>query len=283
LHDCQFIYFYFLKHSPKVLTMLFNYADVKVCLEESRRQGAPASSGGSSSPASGVPGGEVGGSVGVGMDFLTPDDGVGSMVDSEEELFVEMEAKQTAAAAAAKQEKDAVKLVFLLLIGQLGAEDEWPWNACGGLIGGARGKRFCAKLIRDPAHPHFGAGSHATHKATLEEGHGHIPSVADRANTESACLDPSVDADRFPGAFDVLLGRSLPYEEWIASFVVLPSREEMGNSSNVGHELVAEVMEKSSHAVSFAVAPAAKKPRLTNLISEILVSKSAKNLALTFE
>jgi hypothetical protein len=72
---------------------------------------------------------------------------------------------------------------------------------CGGLIGGARGNHFCTKIIRDSAYPHCGVGSHVTHKATLDEGHGYIPSITDRANTESAYLEPSVDAARFPGAF----------------------------------------------------------------------------------
>jgi hypothetical protein len=43
------------------------------------------------------------------------------MVDSEEEIFVEVEADQRVAAA--KQEKDAVKLLFPLLTGQVGMEE----------------------------------------------------------------------------------------------------------------------------------------------------------------
>jgi hypothetical protein len=57
-------------------------------------------------------------------------------------------------------------------------EDEWPWNICGGLIGGARGSRSCTKPFNDPRHTHCGVvWSHTVHKAPLEEGHGCIPNV----------------------------------------------------------------------------------------------------------
>jgi hypothetical protein len=91
--------------------------------------------------------------------------------------------------------------------------------------------------------------------------------VTDRSNTESAFLEPSVNAARFPGAFTELLGQSLSqHEEWIALFTVLPTAEEMENSQEGGHELVAEVMEKSKHIVSFAISPAKKQPVFSRLV-----------------
>jgi hypothetical protein len=75
----------------------------------------------------------------------------------------------------------------------------------------------------------------------------------------------------------------LSHEEWIASFTVLPAVEEMKLLTEVAPELVAEVMEKSSHVVSFAITPASKKPRLANLVSDMLVSKNPKNLASRFD
>jgi hypothetical protein len=99
------------------------------------------------------------------------------------------------------------------------------------------------------------------HKAIIEEGHGYIPSVTDRANTESVFLTPSVNAVRFPGIFSELLGQSLTHEERINLLTVLPTVEEMEESTEAGHELVAEGIEKSRHIVSFSVTPALKKPR----------------------
>jgi hypothetical protein len=45
---------------------------------------------------------------------------------------------------------------------------EYMW----GLIGGARGNRFCTKRIKDVSCAHCGVGSHAMHnKVVSEEGH----------------------------------------------------------------------------------------------------------------
>jgi hypothetical protein len=235
--------------------MSFNFANVKARAEASRRRGELRSPGALASLELGVPGGENGGSVGgvgsvgsVGLSFSSPHVGVSSPVDSEEELFDGVSINPPSTAE--KQEKNKVNLVFPLLTGALGVEGEWPWNVCGGLIGGARGNRFCTKPIRDSSHSHCGVGSHAVHKAFIEEGHGYIPSVTDRANTESVFLNPSVNAARFPGAFSELLQQSLTHEEWINSLTVLPTVEEMEESTETGHELVAEVMEKSRHIVS---------------------------------
>jgi hypothetical protein len=110
-----------------------------------------------------------------------------------------------------------------------------------------------------------GVGSHAMlKKAVFEDGHGYVPSVTDRSNTESVFLEPSVNAAWFPGAITELLGQCLLHEEWIVSFTALPTAEEMENSPEVGHELVAEVMEKSKHVVSFAITPAKQKPFFPN-------------------
>jgi hypothetical protein len=133
----------------------FDYAKMRARKEASRVRGA-AAQGGVPPVIVGEFGGEVGGSGG-GLDFLTP--GGGSMVDSEEERFLEVESEQRVAAA--KQEKGAVKLLFPLLAGQAGMEEKWPWNVCGGLIGGAGGNRFCTKPITNPAYTHCGIGSHA--------------------------------------------------------------------------------------------------------------------------
>jgi hypothetical protein len=191
--------------------MSFNFANVKVCAEASRCRGELRSPGALVSLELGVPGGENGGSVGgvgsvgsVGLIFSSPHVGVSSPVDSEEELFEGVSINPPSTAE--KQEKDKVNLVFPLLTGALGGEGEWPWNVCGGLIGGARDNRFCTKPpIRDPRHGHCGVSSHDVHKAIIEEGHGYIPSVTNRANTESVFLNPSVNAVRFPGAFSELL------------------------------------------------------------------------------
>jgi hypothetical protein len=266
--------------------MSFNHANVKARQEESRRRAQCATTG-SVSPVSpvvlGVPGGEFEGSV-VGWDVSTPVEGDDFWEDSDEEEMLDKLETKLPTSPAEKQEKKAVTLVFPLLAGQFGADNEWPWNLCGGLIDGAKGNRFYTKTISDPTCPHCGIGSHAAHKATLKEGHGYIPSVTDRANAESAYLDPSVDADRCPGAFSVLLRRLSSYEEWIASFTALtPTVEEMKLSTEVAPELVAEAMEKSSHVVSFAITPASKKLRLTNLVSDMLVSKNPKNLASRFD
>jgi hypothetical protein len=60
----------------------------------------------------------------------------GSMVDSEEEMFAEGEQYNQHSSADKQEEKGAhVKLVFPLLTGQLGVEEEWPSNMCGGLMG----------------------------------------------------------------------------------------------------------------------------------------------------
>jgi hypothetical protein len=195
---------------------------------------------------SGVPWGVLGSVGSVGSRFSSPRVGVSSpAVDSEEELFDGVSINPPAAAE--KQEKDKVNLVFPLLSGSLGIEGEWPLNICGGLIGGA-------------SLSHCGVGSHAVHKAIIDEGHGYIPSVTNRANTESVFLTPLVNAVCFPGAFSELLGQSLTHEEWINSLTVFPTVKEMEESTEVGHEMVAEVMEKSRHIVSFSVTPALKKP-----------------------
>jgi hypothetical protein len=219
--------------------MSFNFANVKARQEASRRRGAL--HGATPSVELGLPGGEDGGSGG-GVDFSTPGEDAGLRVDSEEEMFAEVESNQHGSAE--KQDSDAVKLLFPLLTGAVGMEEEWPWNICGGLIGGARGSRFCTKLCESSVYSHCGVGSRAVHKAKLEERRGYIPTnVSDRANMESAFLEPSIDAARFPGTSTELLGQSLFYEEWIESMTVLPTVQEMKESSKVGHEMMAEIIE----------------------------------------
>jgi hypothetical protein len=94
--------------------MLFNYANMKVRQVESRHRGEAIASPGNVSPVALEEfGGEVGGSVGGILDFLTPGEGGGSMVDSEEERFSEVEFHQQIARA--KHDEGAVKLLFPLL------------------------------------------------------------------------------------------------------------------------------------------------------------------------
>lgn len=265
--------------------MSFDYAKIKALRDGSQARGAARSPAGSVlSGELGVLGGEVGGSGGGLMDLSAQGDGAGgSILDSEEEMFVNLEAKRLDVIGLKRESADAVKLVFPLVTGQVGVDDAWPWNVCGGLIGGPRGNRFCTKIISSPSHPHCGVGSHAAHKATISEGHGYIPSVTGRSNVESAYLTPSIAAARFPSAFSEILGQCLTHEQWIASFTVLPTEEEMERSGEVGSELMSEVVERSKHIVSFAVTPATKKPRLTNVVSRILNSKSVKNLSSRFD
>jgi hypothetical protein len=58
---------------------------------------------------------------------------------------------------------------------------------------------------------------------------------------------------------------------------------EMEESTKIGHEMVAKVMEKARHVVSFVVTPAAKRPRLTSVVSKVLASEDAVNLEDKFE
>jgi hypothetical protein len=110
-----------------------------------------------------------------GWHVSTPVEGNDFWEDSDEEEMLDKLETKLPTSPAEKQEKKAVTLVFPLVAGQFGADNEWPWNSCGGLIGGAKGNRFCTKTISDPPCPHCGIGSHVAHKATLKEGHGCIP------------------------------------------------------------------------------------------------------------
>lgn len=116
---------------------------------------------------------------------------------------------------------------------------------------------------------HCGLGSHSTHKAKLQPGHGHIPSVTDRANTES---------------FNDLAGQALSHEEWLAFLTHLPTADKMvALGDDVDIEIASEALEKSKLLVSFAVTPAHKKPKMQVLMSQIMGTKSARNLGPQFE
>jgi hypothetical protein len=58
---------------------------------------------------------------------------------------------------------------------------------------------------------------------------------------------------------------------------------EMEESTEIGHEMVTEVMEKARHVVSFAVTPVAKRPRLTSVVSKVLALEGAVKLEDKFE
>jgi hypothetical protein len=272
--------FYFSKYSPTVLTMLFSHAKVKALCEESLRRALLETS---SFDELGVPGGEVvEGSRGGVMDFLLDARRrhYASVVDSVEEMFLE-NAKQVSAVEKAGQ-KGAVKLIFPLCTGEVRVDEQWPWDVCGGLIGGPQGNRFCTKSIKDATYPHCGVGSHVAHKATLQEGHGYIPSIHDRANTESAFLEPNVASARFPNSIKDLIGQALSHEEWIAFLTYLPDKEVMGSSRELEQESAIQALEKSRMMVSFAITPAAQKTKLPNIVAKILNSKSATNLETRF-
>jgi hypothetical protein len=198
------------------------------------------------------------------------------VVDSVEEMFSE-DAKRVSAVETAGK-KGVVKLIFPLCTGEVGRDEQWPWDVCGGLIGGPRGNRFCTKPIKDVTYPHCGVGSHVAHKAALQEGHGYIPSIHDRANTESAFLEPNVASDRFPNSIKDLIGQALSHEEWIACLTYLPDEEGSGPSREFEQDLATQALEKSRMMVSFAITPAAQKAKLPNMVAKVLNSKSAKNL-----
>jgi hypothetical protein len=52
----------------------------------------------------------------------------------------------------------------------------------------------------------------------------------------------------------------------------------MQESESIGQEMAAEALEKSKLLVSFAVTPAAQKPRMTNMVYRLLDKQSSKNL-----
>jgi hypothetical protein len=262
--------------------MSFNIAKVKALREDSLRRGASASQPTSPFAELDLPGGEdVGGSEGGGLDFLTPGGGVASVVDSVEEMFYDDERRL---AEVEKLEKEgAVKLVFPLYAGELdGADGVWSWNVCGGLIGGSRGNRFCTKALKGSTYTHCGVASHAVHKAPLEEGHGYIPSINDRSNTESAFLEPYVASARFPNSIKDLASQALTHEEWIAFLTYLPEEGVLQQAKGNNQELAAEALEKSKLMVSFAVTPATQKPKLPYLVEKVLNTKGSKNLESRF-
>jgi hypothetical protein len=239
--------------------MSFNSAKVKALREESLRRGALASPRATPPVVLGDSGGEViGGSGGGVMDFLMPGGGtasrVESMEDSEEEMFSD-DAREVPKEV--KTEKEgAVKLTFPICSGEIDLDEQWPWDICEGLIGGVRGSRFCTKLIEGTGLFRCKVASHANHKAELQSGHGYIPSVNDRANTEYAYLEPSVSSSRFPDSINDLADQALSHEEWIAFLTYLPTQEAMEESLYAGQEMAAEALEKSKLLVSFAVTPA---------------------------
>jgi hypothetical protein len=258
--------------------MSFSHAKVKALRADSVRRGELASPGNVSSVGIGVSGGEViGGSVG-GLDFLTPGGGAASVVDSVEEMYSEFDGE----VQNPFDQEGAVKLVFPRMHGEIGLEDDWTWDVCGGLIGGPRGNRFCTKNIADANESHCGVASHAAHKADLKEGHGYIPSANDRSNTESAFLSPTLSGWRFPNSVDDLANQAMSHEQWVAFLAYLPTSKVMQDSSDVGVEIAAEALEKSKLGVSFAVTPARQKPKLPYLVSEIMKPKNS-NLETLFD
>jgi hypothetical protein len=200
-----------------------------------------------------------------------------------EEVFSEFDHQDGGAVGSGiKTEEGAVKLIFPLYNQDGEVGEQWPWNVCGGLIGGPRGNRFCTKPVGDSRYPHCGVASHAAHKADLQKGYGCIPSVKDRSNTESAFLSPTLSGWRFPNSINDLANQALSHEEWVAFLSYLPTNEVMEASKDVEVELAAEALEKSKLLVSFAITPARKKPKLPFMVSKIMQDKDAKNLESRF-
>jgi hypothetical protein len=264
--------------------MSFSSAKAKSLREASLRRGALESPLRLAPVGSGVSGGEVvGGSVGGG-EML--DGSVASVVDSDvegEEMYSDFEGPG-GFNRSKKKTPGAVKLIFPLCLGDEGLDDQWSWNVCGGMIGGPRGSRFCTKSIDGGEYSHCGLGSHSAHKAKLQPGHGYIPSVTDRANTESAFLSPSISGSHFPDSFYDLAGQAMSHEEWLAFLTYLPTAEEMrASGEDMDIEIASEALEKSKLLVSFAVTPAQKKPKMQVLMSQIMGTKNPRNLGSQFE
>jgi hypothetical protein len=116
--------------------MSFSHATVKALGEASRLREESASPETSLSVGMEVPGGEVVGGSEGGLDFLMPGGGVVSVVDSVEESFAE---EERVSPVEKVENQGAVKLMFLHPTQEVGSNNRWNWNICGGLIGGARG------------------------------------------------------------------------------------------------------------------------------------------------
>jgi hypothetical protein len=203
--------------------MSFSHAKAKALWDASLIRGELASPGTLSPVELGGSGGEVvGGSGGGAMDFLTPGRGAASTVDSVEEMF--LDDKRWFDAGFKSQKDGAVQLIFPLCSGEVGLDKQWPWNLCKGLIGGPRGNRFCTKTLGEGNSVHCGIVSHATNKADLEEGHGYIPKLNDRSNTELAFLEPYVSSAQFPDSINDLAEQALLHEEWVRSSHFFPPR-----------------------------------------------------------
>jgi hypothetical protein len=79
------------------------------------------------------------GDLGGGVDFLMPGRGVTAVVESVEECEEEM-CLDVARNLQEKNKLDkegAVKLTSPLSSEEIGLDQQWPWDICGGFIGGA--------------------------------------------------------------------------------------------------------------------------------------------------
>jgi hypothetical protein len=177
--------------------------------------------------------------------------------------------------------EEAVALVFPTIDRlEQQVDDNWCWSICGGLIGGAKGSnRLCVKTRYDGSPSHCGVGSHSQRNAYLVEGFGYIPSNGDRANTRSAFISPTIDTRGLPMAYLESLQTSLTPSQWVSFFAVLPTESEIASAGKGNHqEIAAAIVTKASRGVSFAYTPAAKRPRMADLVSRS-TRTSAVNLA----
>jgi hypothetical protein len=236
----------------------------------------------------GGPAGEVFGGSGGGLDpgFTTPGGGGVSVVYSEDEERSEEVRRILKARKDATQGQDTEEAVSLIFpsIDRLERQldDNWCWSICGGLIGGAKGgNRFCVKTLYPGGPCHCGTGSHAQKKADLVEGFGYIPSNGDRANTMSAFLVPTIDTRGLPVAYLESLQTSLTPSQWVSFFAVLPTESEMSSGEEDHQEIAAAIITKASRGVSFAYTPAAKRPRMMELLSRS--ARRGTNLAAQFK
>jgi hypothetical protein len=235
----------------------------------------------------GVPtGGVFGGSgCGVAPGFTTAGGGGVSVAYSEEEERSGEDIRGRdfkKVAAEGEDTEEAIALVFPTvnkLAHQL--DDDWCWSICGGLIGGAKGSnRFCVKSLYNGGPCHCGTGSHSQKKAELVEGFGYIPSNGDRANTRSAFLVPTIDTRGLPIAYLESLQTSLTPLQWVSFFAVLPTQSEMASGEEDHQEIAAAIVTKASRGVSFAYTPAAKRPRMTDIVPRSM--GSVVDLAIRF-
>lgn len=121
-------------------------------------------------------------------------------------------------------------------------------------------------VLRSEEEVHCGVRSHALKKAELQEGFGYIPNTGDHTNITSAFVLPNVNVVRLPDAHMESLQNSLPPDQWVAFFALLPASADVLDFLEDSQEAAAATLTKASRDVSFAYMPASKRPRLADLV-----------------